>query len=207
MCGGARVSTGPRAENRLARGREIIHSARVPPREAPIGRLTLAALNRLEQADFTRALGAVFERSPWVAERAWPARPFTSVDDLHRAMADAVRLAPRDRQVALLCAHPDLAGTAARAGAMTAASVAEQSSAGLDRLTDDEFERFGRLNAAYRDRFGFPFIIAARRHDKASILAAFERRLGHTADEEVSAALAQVLDIARLRLDALLGAS
>lgn len=88
---------------------------------------------------------------------------------------------------------------------MSDASVAEQASAGLDRLSDEEFERFNRLNAAYRETFGFPFIIAVRRHDKAAILAAFERRLGHTADQEVEAALTQVFDITRMRLDALLG--
>ncbi|HSE92041.1 MAG TPA: 2-oxo-4-hydroxy-4-carboxy-5-ureidoimidazoline decarboxylase [Methylomirabilota bacterium] len=176
----------------------------MPSQEALTGRLTLAALNRMERARFTRALGAVFESSPWVAERAWAARPFASVDTLHRAMADVVRRAPRETQVALLRAHPDLAGKAAREGAMTASSVAEQSSAGLDRLSDEESERFGRLNAAYRQTFGFPFIIAVRRHDKAGILAAFERRLGHTAEEEVEAALAEVFDITRMRLDALL---
>jgi len=159
-----------------------------------------------EREDFLRRLGPVAEGSPWVAERAWPARPFASVDDLHRAMADAVRRAPRATQIALLRAHPDLAGKAARAGAMSASSVAEQSSAGLDQLSDEEYERFSRLNAAYRDTFGFPFIIAVRRYDTSGILAAFERRLAHTAEQEVEAALAQVFDITRMRLDALLGA-
>ena len=100
-------------------------------------------------------------------------------------------------------AHPDLAGRAARAGAMSAASVAEQASAGLDRLTDAEYERFTRLNAAYTAAFGFPFIIAVRRHDKAAILAAFERRLLNTKDVEIATALEQVCEITRLRLDAL----
>jgi OHCU decarboxylase len=168
------------------------------------GRLTLEALNRMDRAEFEAALGAVFERSPWVAARAWAARPFASLEALHAAMREAVAGAPRAEQLALLRAHPDLAGKAARAGAMSAASVAEQASAGLDRLGDEEYARFHRLNAAYRERFGFPFIIAVRRHDKAGILAAFERRLAHTADEEVAAALGEVFDITRLRLEALL---
>jgi 2-oxo-4-hydroxy-4-carboxy-5-ureidoimidazoline decarboxylase len=168
--------------------------------------LTIEALDRMSQRDFVDALGAVFEASPWVAERAWEHRPFGSIDALHGAMVETVRRATGAERLALLNAHPDLAGRAARAGAMTASSVAEQGSAGLDRLTDAEYERFQRLNAAYRERFGFPFIIAVRRHDKASILAAFETRLGHARDDEIDAALAQVFDITRLRLARLLGA-
>jgi len=168
---------------------------------------SVADLNRMDRPAFTQALGAVFESAPWVAERSWAARPFTTVEALHAAMAAVVRQAPRAVQLAFLRAHPDLAGRAACAGAMSASSVAEQASAGLDRLTEAEYERFNRLNAAYRKRFGFPFIIAVRRHDKTGILAAFERRLGHTADEEVEAALAQVFDITRGRLDGLVTAS
>jgi 2-oxo-4-hydroxy-4-carboxy-5-ureidoimidazoline decarboxylase len=118
-------------------------------------------------------------------------------------MVDAVRHASREEQLALIRAHPDLAGKAARAGAMTASSVAEQSSAGLDRLTGEEYARFERLNAAYREKFGFPFIIAVRRHDKHGILRAFETRLRHGVDDEIQEALSQIADIARLRLEAL----
>jgi 2-oxo-4-hydroxy-4-carboxy-5-ureidoimidazoline decarboxylase len=168
--------------------------------------LTLPAVNRMSAAEFRQALGGVFEHSPWIAERAWTARPFASRAALHAAMTRAVREATREEQLALLCAHPDLAGRASRAGELTAASRAEQSSAGLDRLSDAEYERFGRLNAAYREKFGFPFIIAARRHDTAAILAAFERRLGHTREAEIEAALAEVANITRLRLDALVTA-
>jgi 2-oxo-4-hydroxy-4-carboxy-5-ureidoimidazoline decarboxylase len=168
--------------------------------------LTLHALNTLDRAAFARALGAVFEQSPWVAERAWTARPYAQLRDLHAAMVAAVRGAPADEQIALLRAHPDLAGRAARLGAMSADSVAEQASVGLDRLTAEEYERFHRLNAAYRERFGFPFIIAVRGRDKASILAAFEGRLGHTREQEVEAALAEVAAIAWLRLEALVPA-
>jgi 2-oxo-4-hydroxy-4-carboxy-5-ureidoimidazoline decarboxylase len=168
--------------------------------------LTLDVLNRMSAAEFEKGLGEVFERSPWVAARAAAARPFATIEDLHGAMAAAVRRASRDEQLALLRAHPDLAGRAARAGALSASSIAEQSGAGLDRLDDAEFERFGRLNAAYREKFGFPFIIAVRRHDKHAILAAFETRLLNTPPQEIDSALAQVFEIARLRLDRLLSA-
>jgi 2-oxo-4-hydroxy-4-carboxy-5-ureidoimidazoline decarboxylase len=174
-------------------------------KEAPVTTLCLPTLNNLDRAEFTRTLGGVFENSPWIAERAWSARPFASVGDLHHVMIEVARQAPRSVQFALLRAHPDLAGRPARAGAMSASSVAEQASAGLDRLSDEECERFNRLNAAYRERFGFPFIIAVRRHDKAGIFAAFEERLGHTVDQEIGAALDQVADITRMRLDRLLG--
>ena len=165
--------------------------------------LTLADINRMSAEDFRRALGGVFEHSPWIAERAWAARPFASLDALHAAMTRVVAEASRDERLALLRAHPDLAGRAARAGDLSAASRAEQAGAGLDRLSDEEYERFGRLNAGYREKFGFPFIIAVRQHDRAAILAAFERRLGHTVETEMEAALAQVFAITRLRLDAL----
>lgn len=167
--------------------------------------LSLDAINAMDGAAFTAALGGVFEGSAWVAERAWAARPFRDVGALHAAMVAAVREAGPERQLALLRAHPDLAGKAAREGAMAAASVAEQASAGLDRLTDEEYERFGRLNTAYRDRFGFPFIIAVRRHDTTSILTAFETRLRHGAAQERDTALAQVFAITRLRLETMLG--
>jgi 2-oxo-4-hydroxy-4-carboxy-5-ureidoimidazoline decarboxylase len=163
-------------------------------------------VNRLDRDSFTSALGSVFEHAAWIAERAWPARPFTSVTALHEAMCNVVRRATIEEQRALIAGHPDLAGKAARAGTMTASSVAEQASAGLDRLSDDEFDRFDRLNRAYRERFQFPFIIAVRRHDKTSILAAFERRLGHTVDEEIAEALGQIFEISRLRVEALVSA-
>jgi 2-oxo-4-hydroxy-4-carboxy-5-ureidoimidazoline decarboxylase len=169
--------------------------------------LTIEALNRMSRTAFVDTLGGVFEHSPWVAERAWEARPFAGLDALHHAMVDAVRRATPASLIALLRAHPDLAGQAARIGAMASSSHAEQSSAGLDRLTGAEYERFQELNTAYRARFGFPFIIAVRRHDKASILAAFETRLGHSREQEIDAALAQVSDITRLRLENLRSAN
>jgi 2-oxo-4-hydroxy-4-carboxy-5-ureidoimidazoline decarboxylase len=162
--------------------------------------VTLAELGRMSRPEFVAVLGDVFERSPWVAEGTFDARPFATVDALHQAMTRVVRSAPRDAHLALLRAHPDLAGKAARAGAMTAASVAEQASAGLDRLTDEEYDRFTRLNTAYRERFAFPFIVAVRRQTRASILAAFERRLAQPVEREIETALEEVFEIARLRL-------
>ena len=170
----------------------------------PAGVVTLESLNRASRDELGPLLGGIFEHSPWIAARAVEARPFASVEALHAAMVAVVRGASRDEQLALLRAHPDLAGRAARAGTLTSASASEQSSAGLDRLDDEEHERFGRLNAAYRAKFGFPFIIAVRRHDKTQILAAFEKRLGNTEAQEVEAALAQVFEIARLRLAGLI---
>ena len=166
--------------------------------------LSLDTVNGLDRQTFTRTLGGVFELAPWIAERTWAMRPFASVTALHRAMCEVVDRATADEQRALIAGHPDLAGKAARAGAMTASSVAEQASAGLDRLSDEEFVRFDRLNRAYRERFGFPFVIAVRRHDKTSILAAFERRLGHRIEEEIAEALAQIFEITRLRLETLI---
>ena len=168
--------------------------------------LSLDTVNRLDREAFRRALGGVFEHAPWIVERAWLARPFASVAALHRAMCDVVRQATFDERRTLIAGHPDLAGKAARAGTMTASSVAEQAAAALDRLSDEEFDRFDRLNRAYRERFAFPFVIAVRQHDKTSILAAFERRLGHTVDEEIAEALGQIFEITRLRLEGLVGA-
>ncbi len=170
--------------------------------ETPL--LTLAALNRADQARFVDLLGGVFEHSPWVAEGAGAARPFASVEGLYRAMVGVVEEAG-EKQLELIRAHPDLAGKAARAGGLTAASSREQAGAGLDRLSEDEYRRFHALNDAYKEKFGFPFILAVKGHTKESILASFESRLPHSAEEERRTALAEVYKIARFRLEALLG--
>lgn len=163
--------------------------------------LTLDDLNRLDAAGFVAALGGVFEHAPWVAEAVAPARPFATLAALNEAMAAAVRAAPEERRLALLRAHPDLAGKAARAGAMTEESVHEQASAGLDRLGEAEYRHFHALNAAYQAKFGFPFIVCVRRHGKESILRGFERRLQNAPGPELAAALEEVLRIGALRLD------
>jgi len=152
--------------------------------------MTLDQLNTANQAAFVAAIGNVFEHAPWVAERAYAARPFASVAALHDAMMAAVRAAPRDRQLAFLRGHPELAGKVARAGVMTADSKAEQGGLGLDRLSDEDFARFERANAAYAKKFGFPFIVCVRLHKSAkSILAAFEQRVGNDPEAEFAAAL------------------
>ncbi|HEY0615642.1 MAG TPA: 2-oxo-4-hydroxy-4-carboxy-5-ureidoimidazoline decarboxylase [Candidatus Elarobacter sp.] len=162
---------------------------------------SLAALNAADRATFVAAIGFAFEDSPWIASASWERRPFASLDALHAALVDTVRTAPLDRQVALIAAHPDLAGRVAREGRLTAASRGEQAAAALDRLTADERARFDAANAAYRARFGFPFVICAREHDKASILAQLERRAANGRDLEITTALAEIAKIARLRLE------
>jgi 2-oxo-4-hydroxy-4-carboxy-5-ureidoimidazoline decarboxylase len=162
----------------------------------------IATVNAMDKAAFVAALGDVFEHSPWVAERAYERRPFASPAELHAAMVDAVRAAPREQQTALLLAHPDLAGKEARAGTMTTSSVAEQASAALDRLTPEEMARIGELNRAYRARHGFPFIIAVRHYTKAGIFHEFQRRIGNDTDSEHAWALSQVCAITRMRIDA-----
>ena len=140
----------------------------------------------------------LFEHSPWVEARA-DARP--SSGDRHADLMAVVREASPDEQLALIRAHPELAGKAAVDGSLTRASAAEQAGAGLDRLTQAEFDRFHALNAAYRERFGFPFIICVRLTDKAGILAAMERRLANDRETEIATALEQIGEIVRLRLE------
>ncbi len=163
--------------------------------------ITLDALNAANAKAFVASLGAIYEHSPWVAEAIVAQRPFKTLASLHDAMADAVKTADDARKLALLNAHPDLAGKAARAGALTADSKAEQAGAGLDRLNDEEFETFHRLNDGYRTRFGFPFIICVGRHAKDSVFRQFETRLKNTAVTERDTALHEVIRIAALRLD------
>jgi 2-oxo-4-hydroxy-4-carboxy-5-ureidoimidazoline decarboxylase len=168
--------------------------------------MTLAAVNALDQAGFEAALGFLFEGSPWIAAATWPARPFASLDQLHGALCATLERAPIERKIALIQAHPDLAGRAAIAGALTPESTREQASAGLNRLTPEQFATFTQLNQAYRDRFGFPFVICVREHNQESILAGFVARLEHAREQEVATALGEIAKIARLRLlDAVIG--
>jgi 2-oxo-4-hydroxy-4-carboxy-5-ureidoimidazoline decarboxylase len=161
---------------------------------------SLDSLNHASRSDFVAALGGIFERAPWVAERAHSRAPFPTVGDLLEAMRAVLAQAPRDEQLALLRNHPDLAGKAARAKTLTAASAAEQGGLGLDQLSAEELARFERLNTAYRDKFGFPFIICVRRQTRDAVLAALARRLEHDRDRELATALEEVALIARLRL-------
>ena len=163
--------------------------------------LSIDAVDALDAGDFAARFGDVAEDSLWVAEAAFEARPFGDREALVEAFAVAVRTASRDRQLALLRAHPDLAGRAAVAGDIAAESRREQAGAGLDRLTASEFVRFRDLNARYRERFGFPFILAVKGATKEAILAAFEARIGNDADTERVAALANVERIFRFRIE------
>jgi OHCU decarboxylase len=166
----------------------------------PAPPLTLAAINALDEAAFVAAFGALFEHSPWVARAAWRARPFGDAGDLAAAFDEAMRGAAPERQLALIRAHPELAGRQARDGELTAASAREQASAGLDRLTAHELARLTALNRAYGERFGFPLVVCVREHTTQSLLAWGEERLGHARDEEVRTALGEIAKIARLRL-------
>lgn len=144
--------------------------------------------------------GALYEHSPWVAEGAWEQGPFDDVEQLHAALVTTMRDAPAERQLALIRAHPELAGREARAGELTRESAGEQARAGLDRLSAAEVRALSELNRSYRERFGFPLVVCVREHTKDSILAWGEERLGHTTDEEVAIALGEVAKIADLRL-------
>ncbi len=166
-----------------------------------MGTVSLDTLNSADRAAFAGVLGEVMELAPWVADAAYAARPFASLAALYQAMTDAVRNAGDEEVRALIDGHPDLAGNAAREGKLTADSTAEQAGAGLDRLNEDEFAAFHRLNDAYRAKFGMPFIVCVRRHGKESILRQFARRLTNDAATERQTALDEIFRIAALRLD------
>ena len=168
--------------------------------------MTPADIDALDRKAFVATLGGIFEHSPWVAERAFDARPFGSVEALHSAMTTAMYGAPRDVQLDLLRAHPELAGRAAVRGELTVDSTQEQSGAGLMQCSPEEYSRITALNERYNKRFGFPFIIAVKGHDRASILAEFARRVEHDPEVEFKEALGQIARITRFRLEALLGA-
>lgn len=160
---------------------------------------TLDSLNTLPADAFTAAVGDIFEHAPWVAEGAARRRPFPTVTALHDAMLAVVRDSPAERQLAFIRAHPELGSKVKRLD-WTVESQSEQGSLGLDRLSDAEFTKFSELNKAYREKFGFPFIICVRRHTRDSILRQFERRLSNDADAERKAALDEIALITRLRL-------
>lgn len=166
--------------------------------------MTLGELNEKDLNGFVAALGWIFEESPWVAERVWEKRPFSTLDALHGTMTSAVTSASPEEQLALLRAHPDLGAVRLQADQeMSLASQREQAGAGLDALTRDELERLRRLNTAYREKFGFPFLYAVKGTTKHDILSALERRLPSTRDIEQQEALRQVYRIARFRLEEL----
>ena len=159
--------------------------------------MTLSELNAQDRASFARALGWIFEDSPWVADRAWEKRPFATLGALHEAMTAVVASASSEEQLALLQAHPDLGAVRQ----MSDASNREQTSAGLDALTQVDLERLHSLNAAYRHKFGFPFLYAVKGSTTRDILSAIERRLQSEREVERQEALRQVFRIARFRLE------
>ncbi|MET0866507.1 MAG: 2-oxo-4-hydroxy-4-carboxy-5-ureidoimidazoline decarboxylase [Pseudorhodoplanes sp.] len=160
---------------------------------------TLESLNSLPVPGFIDALGDVFEHAPWVAEAAAARRPYPTVTALHAGMLETVKLSPLERQLGFIRAHPEL-GSKVKRAELTPDSQTEQGGLGLDQLSDAEFLRFSTLNAAYRDKFGIPFIICVRRHTRDSILRQFERRLGNDEAAERQAALDEIGLITRLRL-------
>ena len=164
----------------------------------------MAAINAMDRAAFVQKFGGIFEKSPWVAEKAWDSKPFSSLDAMHAAMVNVVKSAPLPSQLALLQSHPDLAGKEAQAGAMTASSVSEQASAGLNALSKAEVTQISDYNAAYKQKFGFPFIIAVRMHTKEGIFFDFSRRLQNDTQTEYANDLQNVYAITLLRLNSLL---
>jgi 2-oxo-4-hydroxy-4-carboxy-5-ureidoimidazoline decarboxylase len=154
---------------------------------------------------FVARFGGVFEDSPWIAEQAYEQGPFASAAELHRAMVAVVDAAPPEARLALIRAHPELAGKAAIAGELGPESTREQAAAGLDRLTPQQHADVLALTAAYRERFGFPFVVCAREHTADSIIAAARARLAHDPAAEERAALAEIAKIAALRLADLTG--
>lgn len=166
----------------------------------PAPHLSLAQINGLSHGDFTMIVGPVFEHSPWIAERSWSKHPFSNIAHLYAVLCETVRESTREEILSLIRAHPDLVGKAALAGGLTRESKGEQSSAGLDTLSPAEIAFFQKQNAAYREKFNFPFVICVRVNKKEAILAGFESRLKNTAEQEIATALKEIFKIAELRL-------
>ncbi len=163
--------------------------------------LEMAAINAMDRPHFVATFGTVFEKSPWVADGAFDKKPFSDVEALHGAMVAVVAHATLAQQLALLKAHPDLAGKEAAAGTMTASSNTEQAGAGLTALSRSEMDEIGSMNAAHEKTFGFPFIIVVRKYTKAQIFAEFKRRLASDTQTEYVEDLKNVYAITRLRLN------
>lgn len=156
----------------------------------------LDTLNQATEETFLNLIGGPLEGETWLAKRVFSRRPFKHVDELYQAFEDVVRQTDDDEKIKLITSHPDLAGKAK----ISATSMSEQSAAGLDKLTPEEYDTFTELNTAYRSHFGFPFVICARENTKTTILAAFRERLDHSRREEIDIAINEVLKILKLRL-------
>ena len=157
-------------------------------------------INALGESDFVATLGGVFEHSPWIARRAYAARPFGGVDALHGAMLDVVASATREEQLQLIRAHPELAGRAMIAKTLTTDSTSEQSGAGLTQCSPSEYARLVDLNARYNAKFGFPFILAVKGYDRSGVIDEFARRVERDPQTEFREALAQIARITGFRL-------
>ncbi|MBC8128675.1 MAG: 2-oxo-4-hydroxy-4-carboxy-5-ureidoimidazoline decarboxylase [Gloeobacteraceae cyanobacterium ES-bin-144] len=163
--------------------------------------MSLSQLNAAVDEDFVSVLGGIYEHSDWVPRRLVHQRPFSSAENLRLAMRQVVEQASDSEKLALIRAHPDLAGKLVKAGLLTRESTREQAGLGLDRLEEEEYDQFQNKNALYQEKFGFPFIICARMTTKRGVLIAFETRLGNSRENEISEALIQIHEIARLRLE------
>jgi OHCU decarboxylase len=162
--------------------------------------MTPAALNALDQPAFTAYLAAIYEHSPWIPERSWSQRPFSSREELHQALARTLDAATATEKLGLIQAHPELAGKAALRGELTDDSQREQAGAGLDQCSTEEFALIQRVNREYGEKFGFPFIIAVKGLNRADIIAAMQRRLANDRNTEFAEALLQIKHIAAFRL-------
>ncbi|MFJ4288816.1 2-oxo-4-hydroxy-4-carboxy-5-ureidoimidazoline decarboxylase [Cupriavidus sp. NPDC089707] len=167
---------------------------------------TLAQLNTMPVAEFVHVLGGIYEHSPWFAEAAATQRPFADAAALAQALRSAVDEAGEAAQLKLVRAHPELAGKAAVRGELTAESTREQSGAGLNLCTPEEFDRLQALNATYNQKFGFPFILAVRGYDRHGIIAEFARRVENSPKDELQTCINQIHRIAQFRLDDLVSA-
>ncbi len=165
---------------------------------------TVIEINSLSRNEFVRIIGPAFEHSLWVAEAAWPKRPFASRKALHAALCEIVATTAAEKQVALICSHPDLVDRFGPVSALTVESAGEQASAGLDRLSPEETELFRKNNDKYRGKFGFPFVICARLNRKEAILNGFRVRLPNSREQEIQVALQEIFKIAELRLNDLI---
>ncbi|MGL4402051.1 MAG: 2-oxo-4-hydroxy-4-carboxy-5-ureidoimidazoline decarboxylase [Luteolibacter sp.] len=167
--------------------------------------ISLTQLNAASDEDFVTALGGIYEHSDWIPRKLLDRRPVSNPESLRLAMREVVENATEAEKLVLIRAHPDLAGKLAKVGKLTAESAREQNGLGLDRLSDEEYEIFQNRNDRYRTKFGFPFIICARLTTKQGVIEAFDLRLGNSCEIEIEEALKQIHEIARLRVEDLVG--
>ncbi len=180
---------------------QVLQETYVLEREVTVPeKMTVEEASNLDREEFVNRFGSLYESSPWVAEGAWRERPFRSLSGMHAAFVRTVRDASFERRLGLIRAHPDLAGKAAVAGELTPESAREQASAGLDRLSPEEYGSFTRLNEAYKEKFGFPMIFAVKENTKETILSGAETRLGNSRPEEMETAISEIAKIGHFRL-------